>query len=330
MRLSTDTKEGALLNQYPDILAELLKDHTTGRNIFWATDNYASQGEGYGFHDEITIERITGLHTDLIRPRALKSKTEQKGRTKDMAEVFTPTWVCNRQANLLDEAWFGRPNVFNVEDHATKTWRTVRDPIAFPPGKTWRDYIRQTCLEITCGEAPYLVSRYDAADGHAIPLADRIGLLDRKLRVVSEHVSKSGEWLEMAQEAYKHTLGFEWQGDSLLLAREALLVSFIEYYEAHFGRLPLKRSLLYIAYIIAWNVFQMDGLRGVVPCSCRDMEEPPDLFGESKTKPCEGCQQGGYRNHNGTYCLLRNWGARDPRTGKHNPKIRFVDLIHTV
>ena len=104
MRLSTDTKEGALLNQYPDILAELLKDHTTGRNIFWATDNYASQGDGYGFHDEITIERITGLHTDLIRPRALKSKTEQKGRTKDMAEVFTPTWVCNRQANLLDEA----------------------------------------------------------------------------------------------------------------------------------------------------------------------------------------------------------------------------------
>ncbi|MFC2521085.1 MAG: restriction endonuclease subunit M, partial [Tannerella sp.] len=203
MRLSTDTKEGALLNQYPDVLAELLKDHTTGRNIFWATDNYASQGEGYGFHDEITIERITGLHTDLIRPRALKSKTEQKGRTKDMAEVFTPTWVCNRQANLLDEAWFGRPNVFNVEDHAAKTWRTVRDPIAFPPGKTWRDYIRQTCLEITCGEAPYLVSRYDAADGHAIPLADRIGLLDRKLRVVSEHVSESGEWLEMAQEAYK-------------------------------------------------------------------------------------------------------------------------------
>ena len=119
MRLSTDTKEGALLNQYPDVLAELLKDHTTGRNIFWATDNYASQGEGYGFHDEITIERITGLHTDLIRPRALKSKTEQKGRTKDMAEVFTPTWVCNRQANLLDEAWFVRPNVFTVEDHTT-------------------------------------------------------------------------------------------------------------------------------------------------------------------------------------------------------------------
>ena len=42
-------------------------------------------------------------------------------------------------------------------------------------------------LEISCGEAPYLVSRYDTVMGETIPISQRIGLLDRKLRVVSEN-----------------------------------------------------------------------------------------------------------------------------------------------
>ena len=92
-------------------------------------------------------------------------------------------------------------------------------------------------MEITCGEAPYLVSRYDT--------------------------TTTGEWLKMAQEAYKNIYGYEWQGDNLLLAREALLITFIEYYTEKFGEKPQERSIKYIAYIIAWNVFQMDGLKGV-------------------------------------------------------------------
>ena len=42
-------------------------------------------------------------------------------------------------------------------------------------------------LEISCGEAPYLVSRYDTVTGETIPISQRIGLLDRKLRVISEN-----------------------------------------------------------------------------------------------------------------------------------------------
>jgi type II restriction enzyme len=38
----------------------LLSDHTTRKNIFWATDSYADYGEGYGWHDGITVEAITG------------------------------------------------------------------------------------------------------------------------------------------------------------------------------------------------------------------------------------------------------------------------------
>ena len=42
-------------------------------------------------------------------------------------------------------------------------------------------------LDITCGEAPYLVSRYVRINGSAptVPPVRRIGMLDRKLRIVN-------------------------------------------------------------------------------------------------------------------------------------------------
>ena len=221
-----------------DILAQLLRDHTTGRNIFWATHDYESWGEGYQYGDEIRPELVTGEHGDIVKPRVLKSKEQQTDRSKDMAEVFTPSWVCNAQNNLVDEAWFGRKDVFNIEDTANHTWKSNPHQIQFPQDKTWKDYVRAARMEMTCGEAPYLVSRYDATTGESIPLQERIGLLDRKLRVVSENVDVSGEWLEWAQTAYKSIYGFEWQGDNLLLARKTLLWTFIEYYQAKFGKAP--------------------------------------------------------------------------------------------
>ena len=244
-------------------------------------------------------------------------------RAKDMAEVFTPAWVCNAQNNLVDEAWFGRKDVFNIEDTVKHTWQSTTNKIEFPANKPWKDYVRATRMELTCGEGPYLVSRYDATTGEPIPLEQRIGLLDRKLRVISENVDVSGDWLEWAQVAYKNTYGFEWQGDNLLLAREALLWTFIEYYQDKFGKAPLMKSINYIAYVISWNLWQMDGLKGVVPDSCRNgvIEKTLTLFGEEEqTVHCAGCQQDDIRKHNGTYCLIRDW-ANDKK------KIRFIDLL---
>lgn len=314
----------------PEVLAQLLRDHTTGRNILWATHDYELLGEGYQYGDMIRTERITGVHANIIKPRVLKSKEQQTDRSKDMAEVFTPSWVCNAQNNLVDEAWFGRKDVFNVEDTGSHTWRLNPDNISFPDGRTWRDYVRAVRMEMACGEAPYLVSRYDTTTGQPIPLQQRIGLLDRKLRVVSENTQTSGEWLDWAQTAFKSTYGFEWQGDSLLLAREALLISFIEYYEAKFGKRPLEKSINYIAYIISWNLWQMDGLKGVVPDSCRNgvTEKVQTFFGdEEQIVNCSGCQQDDIRRHNGIYCLIRDWGAKDPKTGETNRKIKYIDLI---
>ena len=316
-----DIREDDLSAISPEVLATLLRDHTTGKNIFWATHDYEALGRAYDYHSEILPELITGEHGMVIRPRVLKSKENQTDRAKDMAEVFTPSWVCNAQNNLVDEAWFGRKDVFNTENSEKHVWQTNSKKITFPEGKTWKDYVRATRMEMTCGEAPYLVSRYDTTTGESIPLQQRIGLLDRKLRVVSENTETSGDWLVWTQTAYKNTYGFEWQGDNLLLAREALLWTFIEYYQAKFGKAPLVKSINYIAYIISWNLWQMDGLKGVVPDSCHTEVEMVDLFsGKGREKPCQGCLEGGYYHHNGTYCLIRDWD-------NDKKKIRFIDLI---
>jgi hypothetical protein len=223
--------------------------------------------------------------------------------------------------------------VFNEEitnSDGTQSWQLNSEKITFPKGKTWKHYVRDTRLEITCGEAPYITSRYDTTTGEFIPIEKRIGLLDRKLRVVSENVDTSGEWLEAAQIAYKNTYAFEWQGDSLLLAREAMLYTFIENYVEKFDNQPLLKSIQYIAYIISWNVWQMDGLKGVLPNSCSDKTvTETNLFGEAEIKvtPCEGCQKDNMRKHNGTFCLVKDWSNKDPETGKKGRKIRFIDLI---
>ena len=295
-----DINETEVLKQYPEVLEMLLKDHTTQQNIYWATDSYADRGEGYQFKDAIIADSITGDNGMIIRPSSVKSKDEQTKRSKDMAEVFTPSWVCNAQNNLIDDAWFGKQGVFNAES-PEHTWKATTGKIEFPEGKTWKDYVRDTRLEITCGEAPYLVSRYDTVSGMPIELAERIGLLDRKLRVVSENTETTGEFLDWCQEAYKNTYGYEWQGDNLLLAREALLFTFLDYYRAKFGEEPLLKSIQYIAYIISWNVWQMDGLK-----FCPPGEEPceGDLFNPSNL------------------CLIRDW--RKPRDKQ---KIYFKSLL---
>jgi hypothetical protein len=328
-----DILENEIREQYPEVLEILLRDHTTQKNIFWATDDYLEFGNGYEYNSPILPELITGERGNIIMPRVKKDKLLQQIRVRDMAEVFTPLWICNAQNNLIDDAWFGQKNIFNIEvvnKDGSHSWITNPEKITFPKGKTWKHYVRDTRLEITCGEAPYITSRYDTTTGEYIPVENRIGLLDRKLRVVSENVDTSGEWLEAAQTAYKNTYAFEWQGDSLLLAREAMLYTFIDNYIKKFKKPPLLKSIRYIAYIISWNVWQMDGLKGVVPNSCSTkITKETNLFGEITIKetPCEGCLKDNFWQHNGIYCLIKDWRVKDKETNKTGRKIRFIDLI---
>ena len=333
MQTEIDVLENEILEKYPDVLQILLRDHTTQKNIFWATNNYEHLGDKYKFNDPILIELITGENGNIIMPRVQKDKILQQSRSKEMAEVFTPSWICNAQNNLIDNAWFGRENIFNTEiklDNGDYTWQINQEKITFPEGKTWKHYVRDTRLEIACGEAPYITSRYDTTTGEFIPLKNRIGILDRKLRVINENINNSGEWLNAAQTAYKNIYAFEWHGDNLLLAREVMLITFIENYQYKFGKEPLLKSIQYIAYIISWNVWQMDGLKGVIPNSCNDkVIKTENLWGETEmTKtPCEGCKKDDINKHNGIYCLIKDWANKDLETGKKGRKIRFIDLL---
>lgn len=334
MRTGIDILENEIVQQYPDVLEILIRDHTTQKNIFWATNNYEHLGEAYTYKAPITPDLITDEHGDIIMPRVQKDQVLQKSRSKEMAEVFTPSWVCNAQNNLIDHAWFGKKDVFNREitnSDGLKSWETNLEKIKYPEGKTWKHYIRDTRLEVACGEAPYITSRYDSTTGDFISVAKRIGILDRKLRVINENVDSTGEWLKAAQTAFKNTYAFEWQGDSLLLAREAMLASFIENYTYKFGKEPLLKSIQFIAYIISWNVWQMDGLKGVIPNTCgHKTEVSVNLFGETETKHtfCEGCEKGNIKKHNGIYCIVKDWSNKDLKTGKTGRKIRFIDLLN--
>lgn len=329
MQFNIDIKEDEIKSWGHNILETLLLDQTTGRNIMWATDDYCSLGDGYKFHDCITIDRICGENRDVIRPRISKSLNDKKKRIIDKAEVFTPSWLCNFQNNIADESWFGRRYVFNKDDVEKKRWETFNSPIEFPEFKTWTDYVAAQRMEITCGEAPYIVSRYDTTNGNFIPIKNRIGLLDRKLRVVGENTNTIAEWLKYAEIAYKSIYGFEWQGDSLLLAREALLISFVEYYQNKFQSLPQFEPLIHIANVISWNIWQMDGLKFVVPDSCHDEKTiHVGLFDTiEEIVHCEGCSKNNHFKHNGIYCLIKDWEEKDSETGEYGKTIRFVDLL---
>lgn len=275
------------LNEFPlkPVLANLLEDKTTKETILFATDGYAALGEDYGSKHHITVEKLLSPAFSLQR-RFDKNTSDQQDRTKANAEVMTPAWVINKMVSHADEEWFGRPNVFNCqnEDH---TWTVVEGKVEMPEGKTWKEYVESRRIEITCGEAPYIVSRYDATTGEDICVRDRIGMLDRKLRIVTENTESEEEWLEWTVKAFQSVYGYEFQGDNLLLARINLLMTFVEYLEEEWQKKPTNAELRKIANIIAWNIWQMDGLTKTIPYSKKQEAEQQgflDMFFEAEVQ----------------------------------------------
>ena len=183
-------------------------------------------------------ERTTSikLNVDVYNtlPRHLKASEEQKGRTKEKAEVFTPVYIIKEMNDALD----------------------VRCD--------FDEYIDEKVLEATCGEAPFLTTRYDVVTGQQIPCSERVGLLDRKLQRILNGVDK-GEWIALATRSLKATYGYEWQEDSIFLARKNLLLDVIEYYVDRFGILPNEDIIEEWATIVSYNIFRMDGITFCIP-----------------------------------------------------------------
>ena len=181
--MAIDISEEQLALESADLLKILLKDRTTKKNIVWATHSYELLGKGFAPSDRITPSKVTGAYANLIQPRSEKSKYEQKDRTKIRAEVFTPTWLVEKQNGYVE----AELEALDLEGYIQACW-----------------------LEITCGEAPYMVTRYDTVTGEEIPLAERVGFVDRKLKRISREVSDEATFYDLVKEAYRASSGFDW------------------------------------------------------------------------------------------------------------------------
>ena len=307
------------------VLDTLLKDKSTGKNIIWATDPpeelQTVMYEPVTDRSQITAQQLGLTHYEVVLPRMMKQTDTQQQRTRKKGEVFSPAWVCNKMNNALDADWFGALGAEETAGQFTvelpQGWQTVETPVQFPAcgGKTpaWVQYVQSRRLEVTCGEAPFLASRYDAATGEMIPVPRRIGILDRKLRVVSENAATEDEWRKYATHAVQSTYGYEYQGDNLLLARVNLLLTYAEHLQARWQRKPTEEELQAIANIISWNLWQMDGLHLSVPGGKPQPEaEQLDLFsmfGAAEPQPPT------------VSCKVKNW-----RKGSHGTTQNFETI----
>lgn len=316
--------------RYPAFILEtLLSDRTTGLNIIWASGEYEALGDGYAADDQITVDKITGQNAGVIKPRVAKELERQSQRTKSRAEVFTPSWLCNQMNNDLDAVWFGRRGVFTSE--GSHGWTPNPKPVTFPKtrGRGLQAYIESPRLEIACGEAPFACSRYDAADGSFLPVRERIGFLDRKLRVVSERAKTLEAWTKQALRALAASYGYEYQGDSLLIARINVFETFCEHCVDRWGQLPPKDALDRAAQIVSWNFWQMNGLTDAVPtsqanaaaaarpaCSERDEQEPAQLslFDLSSDFVVEKADAAGEAEAEKPipFCVIYDWQEDEP------------------
>ena len=307
------------------VLDTLLKDRSTGKNIIWATDPpeelQTVMYEPVTDRSQITAQQLGLTHYEVVLPRMMKQTDTQQQRTRKKGEVFSPAWVCNKMNNALDADWFGALGAEQTAGQFTvelpQGWQTVETPVQFPAcggrAPAWVQYVQSRRLEVTCGEAPFLASRYDAATGEMIPVARRIGILDRKLRVVSENAATEDEWRKYATHAVQSTYGYEYQGDNLLLARVNLLLTYAEHLQARWQRKPTEEELQAIANIISWNLWQMDGLHLSVPGGKPQPEaEQLDLFsmfGAAEEQPPT------------VSCKVKNW-----RKGSHGTTQNFETI----
>lgn len=253
------------LNQ-AGLLKKLLVDKTTKGHILWGTDAYRERGPAFEREREIDRALLLYENTGLIKTRARKAFEQQSERTKQHGEVFTPRWICDLMIDHLDEEWFGVEEIdflSSMDDLFAK--------------KKWKKYVDSRRLEITCGEGPFLVQRYDVSTGNMIPVPERKGILDRKLQAVSRYAETEEEWKTWAKRSFQAVYGYEFQGDNLLISRVNFMMTYRDFYKNRWQKEPELSEWEKIANIITWNLWQMDGLTGEIPYSRMD-PLGPSLF----------------------------------------------------
>ncbi len=220
-----------------------------------------------GIQDEILRLHSMGLLKQLLVDKTTRTNIiwatdayQEQGAEYQRDKEIKESLITGQNSDVIKTKAF-----FNSDEQSTEC-------ISFSSKNKWQHYVDARRLEITCGEAPYLVNRYDVSTGESILLENREGILDRKLQAVNENVYDEKEWMRWVIRAFQSTYGYEFQGDNVLIARVNLLMTFEEYLYARWKRKPSATEYREIVKIIAWNIWQMDGLSGTIPY-CRAEEE---------------------------------------------------------
>lgn len=228
----------------PEILDLLLMDQTMKENIVWGYET-----EDHKTEDPVTTDQV---QSGLVLPRFAKEELERRQRTRKNAEVFTPPKICREMIDALD-VYFSKDAEEGEDEDLSEA--------------DLMEYLQATWLEITCGEAPFLISRYEMTTGVPLKIPFRYGILDRKLYQLAAYPEVKERWYALVLIAYRSVYGYELLGDNVCLARMNLLQTFLDYSE--WAGMPSDTitadQLKTAAEIISWNIWQMDGLTGLVP-----------------------------------------------------------------
>ena len=244
------------------LLDIFLMDRTTGRNIIWAAG-------GPDEEKEIRVKDVLGR----IKPRWLKNEEAKKQRTRMSAEVFTPSGICREMVETIEEEG------------------------AMPT----KDFQASLCLEITCGEAPFIASRYDMETGESIEVKDRFGLLDKKLKPMIEEDIAFEAYRDQALKSLKSVYGYELHGDSLFIARTNVFMDFVEHWREKWTSNPDCKVLKDAAEVVSWNFWQMDGLGDFLP---------PLKTAKKSLETLPGMEFDKYKSSS-AHCKIRLWDSEE-------------------
>lgn len=221
-----------ILQSHPVLLQDLTTftaDGPVGGNVRLCTRDYPE----HAFDEELTPEFAA-----TFVPRYEKSRAVQHARTKSKAEVFTPTALIAHMLELM---------VHECGDGIYSPEKTFCEP----------------CM----GEGAFLLTRRDQDTGTPIAVPDRVGVLDRKL--LGLDTDDESTWKTIALKCLESVYGYEYQGDSLVLARVNAYLTMVEH-AAYRGYEWSETELDDIAETIARHIWQVDGTTNRPPWRTTD------------------------------------------------------------
>ena len=204
-------------------------DHIPANNYSWVNENVDTKYPDIA----ATLKKGLSFDPENVTPNYTRTASDKKSRSKHQAEIVTPIRLVKEMVEHIDK-----------EMSATYG--------------SWKNYARSTVIEPACGETPFITTRYDTETGKVLPISERVGVLDRKLKRVSEGARDQKDWARWAMEAVNSVFGFDLDGGNVLIARTNIVDTYADYLMNRWGRFPTNEELNELAEIVSHNYWQDD------------------------------------------------------------------------